>query len=231
MPGEARRRRLRALLQLAGVPVDDIAQIDAAFRHESAAKEGGGSSNERLEFLGDSVLGLIVSQFLYREFPDDREGTLAKRKARIVSDSALAVTSRRLGFSELVSLGAGERASGGSDRVSILADALEAFIAALYLQHGLAAAEAFVSREHIAHTDHSPEAISDAKTVLQELTQLHYGCTPEYREEAEGPPHMPQFTSFVTVKGELLGTGTGLSKKAAQQEAAAVALRQLQDKS
>lgn len=228
MPGEARRRRLRALLQLAQVATDDLEAVDAAFVHESAAKEGGGASNERMEFLGDSVLGLIVAHWVYSQFPEDREGTLAKRKATIVSDSALCVTARRLGFSDLVALGAGERASGGADRVSILADALEAFIAALYLRFGFAAAQGFVQREHIAHTDHSPDAIGDAKTMLQELTQQLYGCTPEYREEGEGPSHMPRFTSFVSVKGEPLGTGTGLSKKAAQQEAAAIALRTLQ---
>lgn len=226
MAGEARRRRLRALLQLAQVPQDGMEALDAAFTHESAAKEGGGDSNERMEFLGDSVLGLIAAHWLYGQYPGEREGTLAKRKAGIISDSALAVTARRLGFSHLVALGAGERASGGADRTSVLADALEAFIAALYLEYGFETAKGFVLREHIAHTEHSPDA-TDPKTVLQELVQQRFACTPDYVEEAEGPPHMPRFTSYVRVKGELLGTGTGASKKAAQQEAAAIALRTL----
>jgi len=228
MAGEARRRRLRALLALAGVPGSELEPLDAAFVHESAAKEGGRHSNERLEFLGDSVLGLAVSQWLYETYPEDAEGTLAKRKAAIVSDSALAVSARRLGFSDLIELGAGERASGGADRVSILADSLEAFIAALHLRHGFAAAQRFVLAEHITHTDHTHDAIGDPKTMLQELTQEHYACTPEYEEKGEGPPHLRRFTSFVRVKGELLGTGTGHSKKSAQQEAAALALRALQ---
>lgn len=227
MPGEARRRRLRALLQLAKVADPDLDAMEAAFVHESAAKESGNPSNERMEFLGDSVLGMVVAHWLFAQFPDDREGVLAKRKAAIVSDNALAVTARRLGFPDLVSLGAGERASGGAHRISILADALEAFIAALYLRYGLETAEGFVRREHIAHTDHSSDAIGDAKTMLQELVQQRFACTPEYSEQGEGPPHMPRFTSVVSVKGDVLGTGTGLSKKAAQQEAAAAALRVL----
>ena len=228
MPGEARRKRLRVLLRLAGVPGDDVATVEGAFVHESAAKENALRSNERLEFLGDSVLGLIVSEWLCAQYTDDLEGTLAKRKAAIVSDSALAVSAKRLGFSDLLMLGTGERASGGAERASSLADAFEAFIASLYLHHGLAAAQRFVQREHIAHTDHTREAIGDAKTSLQEFTQEHFACTPDYREEGEGPSHLRTFTSFVTVKGELLGTGTGPSKKAAQQDAAAIALRTLQ---
>ena len=228
MSGEAKRRRLRALLQLAGVREDDLETLAAAFIHESAAKESGGSSNERLEFLGDSILGLIVAQWVYANYAEDREGVLARRKATIVSDSALSVSARRLGFSELVELGAGERASGGADRVSILADAFEAFIAALYLRHGFQAAQRFVVDQHIAHRDHSEAGIADPKTLLQEFTQEHFACVPEYEEEGEGPPHLRRFTSFVRVKGELLGTGTGHSKKAAQQDAAAVALRTLQ---
>lgn len=228
MPGEAKRRRLRALLQLAGVRDGDLDALAAAFIHESAAKESGGLSNERLEFLGDSILGFIVSLWVYTHYADDREGVLARRKAAIVSDSALALSARRLGFSDIVELGAGERASGGADRVSILADSFEAFIAAVYLRHGFEAARRFVVEQHVAHADHSESGVADPKTLLQEFTQEHYACVPDYEEEGEGPPHLRRFTSFVRVKGELLGTGTGHSKKAAQQDAAAVALRTLQ---
>jgi ribonuclease-3 len=230
MAGEQRRRRLRALLDLAEVPAESLEAIDRAFVHESAAKEQQIHSNERLEFLGDAVLGLIVSGWLYATYPDEKEGTLAKRKAAIVSDSANARTARRLGFGDLVHLGAGERAHGGKERASILADAFEAFVAALFLEHGFPAAQRFVEREHIANVDHEHAAVADAKTQLQELTQASLGCTPVYREKGEGPPHQRVFTSTVTVNGEALGTGTGPSKKAAQQSAAAAALHILQER-
>jgi len=223
VPGEKRRGRLRALLENAGVSAALLERVDAAFVHPSAARERDTSSNERLEFLGDAVLGFTVARWLYVSFPDDSEGLLARRKAAIVSDLALAASARRLGFSDLVELGTGERASGGAQRSSILADAFEAFLAALYLHAGMDAVAQFVERMHIGHTDFSAEAILDPKTSLQEFTQQHYACMPRYREEGQGPDHQRRFTSFVCVKGELLGTGSGVSKKAAQQEAAAQA--------
>lgn len=230
MAGESRRRRLRALLDLAGVTADSLAAIDAAFVHESAAKEQQLLSNERLEFLGDAVLGLVAARWLYATYPNEREGALAKRKAVVVSDFAIAQTARRLGFGELVQLGVGERAHGGNERTSILADAFEAFVAVLFLDYGLSTAQRFVEREHLAHVDLALAAISDAKTQLQELTQAQLQCTPVYRERGEGPPHLRIFTSTVTVNGETLGTGTGPSKKAAQQNAAAQALIILQER-
>ncbi len=228
MPGEARRRRLRVLLKLAGIGGGDVSAIDTAFVHESAAKERDLVSNERLEFLGDSILGMIVSHWVYAQYPSDDQGRLTKAKAAIVNDNALAVSARRLGFSDLIELGTGERSSGGADRASVLADSFEAFIAALFLHFDFEAARRFVINEHVAHTEHSHEHTRDAKTMLQEYTQGRFACMPQYRQEGEGPPHLPRFTSFVTVQGELLGTGTGHSKKAAQQEAAAHALRALE---
>lgn len=228
MAGEQRRRRLRALLDLADVPAEALESVERAFVHESAAKEQQILSNERMEFLGDAVLGLVVSRWLYATYPDEREGVLAKRKAAIVSDSAIAQTARRVGLGDLLQLGAGERAHGGQERTSILADAFEAFVAALFLEHGFDAARRFVEREHIANVDHAAAGQADAKTQLQELTQAHMACTPAYNEHAEGPPHQRTFTSVVSVNGEALGTGTGPSKKAAQQNAAAQALLVLQ---
>ena len=219
---------MRALLDLADVPVGELESFGRAFVHESAAKEEKLPSNERMEFLGDAVLGLAVSRWLYETYSDEKEGVLAKRKAAIVSDSAIARTAKRLGFAELVRVGAGERAHGGSDRPSILADAFEAFLAALFLQYGFEAAMRFVEREHIASVDLERAALADPKTRLQELTQARLACTPVYRERGEGPAHLRVFTSEVTVNGEVLGTGTGPSKKAAQQNAAAHALKILQ---
>ena len=230
MAGEARRRRLRALLDLAEVPDDTLDAIDQAFVHESAAKEELLLSNERLEFLGDAVLGVVVARWLYATYPQEKEGSLAKRKAAIVSDSAIAETARDLGFSELVRVGAGERAHGGAERVSILADAFEAFLATLYLHYGFDAAQRFIERHHIGTLDHERSAVADAKTQLQELTQARLACTPEYSEKGEGPPHERTFTSVVRINGEQLGTGTGPSKKAAQQNAAAQALAILQER-
>ncbi len=219
---------MRALLAVANLPSDGLDALEAAFVHESAAREEGLPSNERLEFLGDAVLGMIVGNWLYANYPDDKEGTLAKRKAAVVNDRVLAESARRLGFGELVRVGAGERAHGGTERVSILADAFEAFIAAVFRSFGFEDARAFVEREHIAYLDHAAADVADPKTQLQELTQERFACTPVYREEGDGPAHERTFTATVTVHGERLGAGSGPSKKAAQQNAATQALKTLQ---
>lgn len=227
MAGEARRRRLRALLKQAGAAASDTALVERAFVHESAAKERALISNERLEFLGDAILGFVSSRYVYERFPDEPEGKLAKRKAAIASDRAIAQTAARLHFADLIDVGAGERAHGGNERPSVLADAFEAFVAALYLTHGLETARAFIERHHIAHLDHARAAESDPKTQLQELAQGRHGTPPRYEESATGPAHLRTFTSSVFVEGEMLATGSGPSKKAAQQEAAAKALAML----
>jgi ribonuclease-3 len=229
MPGEARRRRLRALLRLANVrSAGDLAIVEQAFVHESHSKERGGASNERMEFLGDSVLGYVTASWLFERFDSEPEGLLTLRKAAIVNDVQLASTARRLGFSDLVQLGAGMRSSGGGDNTSILADAFEAFVAALYLGYGLERARRFVTAEHIERLDHAGSALLDPKTRLQHYTQEHLAATPVYRETSRGTPQHPAFNSRVTVKGKTLGTGSGPSKKAAQQAAAESALLSLQ---
>lgn len=214
---------MRALFELAGVTPEIAEDVDAAFVHESAAKEIGGASNERMEFLGDAVLGLVTARWLYAAYPTEKEGTLAKRKAAIVSDSAIARSADRLGFGDLMILGAGERAQ-GAVRPSILAAAFESFVAALFLARGLDAAARFVEAEHILHVDQTASALADPKTRLQELAQAHAGCTPVYVDRGSGPAHLRTFTSSVAVAGEPLAEGTGPSKKAAQQDAAARAL-------
>ena len=228
MAGEARRRRLRALLSLADARDLDPEAIDGAFVHESAARESALKSNERLEFLGDSILGMIVARWAYAHFPHDSEGTLSTRKARIVNDPALAATAARLGFGDLLILGTGARNDGGAENISILADAFEAFLAVLYLHAGLERAAAFVEREHIASVDYSSEFLLDAKTRLQHLAQERWSATPLYRDESAGTPQRPVFTSHVIVDGRTLGSGEGPSKKAAQQRAAQEALITLQ---
>jgi len=228
MAGEARRRRLRALLDLAAARDLNPELLEAAFVHESAAREAGVTSNERLEFLGDSILGMIVARWLYERFPRDNEGMLSARKSRIVNDPALAATAARLGFGDLLALGTGTRNDGGTENVSILADSFEAFIAALYLHAGLDCALAFVEREHIPSVDQSTELLLDAKTRLQHVAQERWATTPMYRDDFSGTPQRPAFTSQVVVAGRTLGKGEGPSKKAAQQRAAQEALIFLQ---
>lgn len=228
MSGEAHRRRLRALLRLAAVRgASGVEAVERAFVHESFAKERGGESNERMEFLGDSVLGFVAAGWLYERFGGEPEGMLTLRKAAIVNDAQLAKTARRLGFSDLVQLGAGMRGSGGAENTSILADAFEAFVAALYLAHGIEKARHFVVGEHIEKLDHSADELLDAKTRLQHYAQEHLAGTPVYRETSRGTPQAPSFASKVVVKGKTLGTGSGPSKKAAQQAAAEAALVKL----
>lgn len=228
MAGENRRRRLRALLKLAGVRVaGDLSVVEQAFVHESHAKEHGGPSNERMEFLGDSVLGWITADWLFAQYPDEPEGRLTVRKAAIVNDARLAETARRLGFSDVVELGTGMRNAGGIDNTSILADAFEAFVAAVFLRYGAEKARRFVIAAHIEQIEHTPDALLDAKTRLQHYAQEHLSATPSYRELSGGTPQKPHFTSSVHVNGKTLGTGSGPSKKAAQQAAALAALASL----
>jgi len=229
--GEAHRRRLRALLKRAGVRVaGDLAVVEQAFVHESYGRENGGASNERMEFFGDSVLGYITAQWLFERFPDESEGRLTVRKAAIVNDAQLAISARRLGFSELLQLGTGMRNAGGADNTSILADAFEAFVAAVHLRYGVERARTFVVKEHIEALDHAPGALLDAKTRLQHYAQEHLSATPSYRDRSAGTAQTPKFHSTVLVNGKTLGTGTGPSKKTAQQAAAAAALSALEDK-
>lgn len=228
MAGETKRRRLRALLRGAGVrSAGELALIEQAFVHESHAKEHGRLSNERMEFLGDSVLGAITAHWLFESFPDEPEGRLTVRKASIVNDAQLAQSARRLGFAEVLELGSGMRNAGGADNTSILADAFEAFVAALYLRYGMEKARTFVVTQHIGALDHAPGALLDAKTRLQHYAQEHLSATPAYRDRTAGTAQHPEFVSCVVVEEKTLGTGNGPSKKAAQQAAAAAALERI----
>lgn len=205
----------------------DLTLIDRAFLHESFSRERGGESYQRLEFLGDSVLGFIAATYVYAAMPDEAEGQLTLRKAAIVNDAALAVTAKRLGFDGLLSLGVGMRGAGGATNPQILADAFEAFVAALYLTYGAEAARRFVEREHIPHVDLAAETVLDPKTRLQHHAQQHLGATPSYIDEAVGSPQEPLFRARVEVNGAVLGSGSGPSKKAARQAAAEDALRSI----
>jgi ribonuclease III len=213
------------LLRELGVPMD-IALLERALTHRSFAYENGGlPTNERLEFLGDSVLSIIVTDILFRDHPDLPEGQLAKLRAAVVNMRALASVSRELKLGLYVRLGKGEEGTGGRDKASILADTLEAVIGAVYLHNGLDMAGKFVHRLFDPVIERSARlgAGLDWKTSLQELTAGRMLGVPEYNVEESGPDHQKTFRAFVRIGGEVQGEGTGRSKKEAEQQAAEAA--------
>jgi ribonuclease-3 len=224
------RRRISALLKVSGVPDLDPSTVAQAFVHESAAREGAGPSNERLEFFGDAILGFVTARWLMAKYPDAPEGELHRRKAAIVSGDACAQSARRLEMGEIVRLGVGAQQGGGATNTSILSDAFEAYVGALYLATDIQRATAFLEAQHIVHVDRADAAEADAKTALQEFTQARFSVAPIYFERAEGPAHDRRFTSQVRIADEIVGEGIGASKKAAQQSAAAMALATLRNR-
>ncbi|GAC1300481.1 MAG: hypothetical protein NVSMB19_07120 [Vulcanimicrobiaceae bacterium] len=225
MAGEARRQRIRTLMALAGARDADVHAFDAAFFHESAVREKlAPQSNERLEFLGDAVLGFSIARSLYERYGEAAEGELALRKSSLVSDSALAATAERLGFESLLLLGAGHASESAARRRSALADAFEAFLAVLHRECGMEIVDAFLMREHVAPREALGTVIDDPKTILQEWMQRHYKAVPVYVDRSDGPDHERTFYAEVVVDGDLRGEGTGPSKRAAQRAAAAHAL-------
>ncbi|MFI6504785.1 ribonuclease III [Nonomuraea typhae] len=200
--------------------------LERALTHRSYAFENGGlPTNERLEFLGDSVLGLVVTDTLYRGHPDVTEGQLAKLRAAVVNMRALAGVAQDLGVGPCIRLGRGEEATGGREKASILADTLEALIGAVYLDQGLDAASALVHRLFDALIIRSAElgAGLDWKTSLQELTALEELGVPDYHVWESGPDHHKTFRASVHVGGTAFGSGEGRSKKEAEQQAAEAA--------
>jgi ribonuclease-3 len=210
--------------------------LTRALTHRSYAYENGGlPTNERLEFLGDAVLGLVVTTALYRGHPDLPEGQLAKLRASVVNMRALAEVARGLGPRGLgiyLLLGKGEESTGGRDKASILADSLEAILGAIYLEHGLDVAATVIHKlfDPLMADAAGRGAALDWKTSLQELTANHGLGVPEYRVEEAGPDHAKTFTARAVVNSEFFGTGVGRSKKEAEQRAAELAWRQLSDR-
>ena len=223
-----------SLLTALGVPLD-TELLTLALTHRSYAYENGGlPPNERLEFLGDAVLGLVVTDHLYREHPELAEGQLAKLRASVVNMHALAGVARGLGNGGLgahLLLGKGEEQTGGRDKASILADGMEAVIGAVYLQHGIDAARVLVHRLFDGLLAQAPlrGAGLDWKTSLQELTAAAGLGVPEYRVQDAGPDHRKEFTATAVVAGKELGTGDGRTKKEAEQKAAELAWRALSE--
>jgi ribonuclease-3 len=203
-----------------------VANADLLIRslaHRSwCAENPGMGSNERLEFLGDAVLGLIVTDYLYRTYPDMPEGELAKVRASVVNSAALAELAADLDIGEALLLGKGEDQSGGRHKPSILADAMEALIGAVYLDQGWSGSETMVMRllgDRIEAAAAGPGG-QDYKTRLQELCARTFDQLPVYVVDDEGPDHAKEFSAVVHVRGRPQGTGRGRSKKQAEQAAA-----------
>ena len=201
-----------------------------SLRHRSyVAETEGVTSNERLEFLGDSVLGLVVTDEIYSAYPDLPEGQLAKLRASVVNTDSLAEIGETLGLGEHILLGKGEASSGGGAKPSILADTVEAVIGAIYLDAGLEAARPIVlswTQPKIESGAVAPGA-TDYKTLLQELCASLDKGTPEYKIVGSGPDHDRSFSATIVVEGVELGAGSGSSKKRAEQKAASIAIEAL----
>jgi ribonuclease III len=213
------------LLDALGAPLGPEL-LERALTHRSFAYENGGlPTNERLEFLGDSVLGLIVTDTLFNEYPDLPEGQLAKLRAAVVNMRALAGVARGLHLGDYIRLGKGEEGTGGRDKSSILADTLEAVLGAVYLDQGLVEADALVHRlfDPVIARSARLGAGLDWKTSLQELTAAEILGVPEYHVEESGPDHQKSFRASVRIAGRTYGEGEGRSKKEAEQQAAEAA--------
>lgn len=209
---------IKALQKAIGYTFTDETLLETALTHPSATGE---PHNQRLEFLGDAVLQLLMSERLYLSYPELMEGSLSRLRARSVQESALHAAALRLTLGQYLRMGYGEESSGGRERPSILADAMEALLGAVYLDGGLEKARILVNAYLPVL---SGEEARDYKTELQELLQKN-GATPRYRIVSQhGPAHAQRFVAQVTWDGQPIGSGEGPSKKAAEQEAARQAL-------
>ena len=200
--------------------------ITLALTHRSFPYESGGlPTNERLEFLGDSVIGLVITEELYRRFPDLDESRLSPLRSGVVSTRALADVARKLKLGESLKLGKGEEVTGGRDKSSILADALEALFGAIYVEHGLPGAKRAIIAMMSAAIEESLSrgVMLDGKTALQELLAARALGTPEYEIAESGPDHAKEFQATAIVGGERISQGRGRSKREAEQEAARLA--------
>jgi ribonuclease-3 len=230
LPDQAVPASTDGLREALGNPVLDPELLELALTHRSYAYENGNlPTNERLEFLGDSVLGVVITETLYLTHPALSEGRLAKLRAAVVNARALAEVARTIGLGEHIRLGKGEESTGGRDKASILSDTVEALIGAVYLSGGFESGAALVHLlfDPMLEAAAAMGAGLDWKTSLQELSALHELGVPEYVIEDEGPDHMKTFTARVRVADRLHGHGVGRSKKEAEQQAAESAYRTL----
>lgn len=213
-----------------GYKFDNRALLENALTHSSYANENRGKglqSNERLEFLGDSVLGMVTADYLFRTHPDLPEGDLTRTRAALVCEGSLVEVAKALNLGSYLKLGKGEDAGGGRERPSIVADAVEAVLAAVYLDGGIGSARKMVTK-FILDREEEKSGSRDYKTALQELVQRESGQVLEYRlVGSEGPDHAKVFRVAVDLNGAAVGTGEGKSKKEAEQMAAKAAIEKL----
>ena len=222
---------IKDLEKAIGYTFRNITLLQNALAHSSYANERWHDSlmsNERLEFLGDSVLGMVVAEHLYRSFPDRPEGELTRMRADMVCETSLAAIARQVGLGEHLLLGHGEEAGGGRTRPSILADAVESVIAACFLDGGMEAARAFIERFVLCKVPEKQLVNRDYKTALQELVQQKKNQTLAYALVGEsGPDHDKHFMVQVSLNGKVIGEGVGTSKKRAEQDAARDAMEHM----
>ena len=216
-----------------GYKFQNITLLQNALAHSSYANErwhDSLKSNERLEFLGDSILGMVVAEYLYRNFPDRPEGELTRMRADMVCENSLAAIAEQVGLGNHLLLGHGEEAGGGRNRASILADAVESVIAASFLDGGMTAARGFIDRFVLSRVPVQQLTNKDYKTALQELVQQKKNQTITYRLVGEsGPDHDKTFLVEVSLNGQVAGQGCGTSKKRAEQDAARDALSKIKE--
>lgn len=214
-----------------GYKFKNITLLQNALTHSSYANEyfrDSLKSNERLEFLGDSVLGMVVAEHLYKTFPDRLEGDLTRMRADMVCEASLAKIAERIDLGQYLLLGHGEEQSGGRNRPSILADAVESVLAACFLDGGMDAARRFIETFVLCNVPQSRLRNVDYKTALQELVQQKKNQQISYQLVGEsGPDHNKSFCVEVTLNGTVVGKGTGSSKKRAEQDAARIAMETL----
>lgn len=229
MLSQKRRKILARFERKVNLQFSQIELLNQALTHKSFSSDPL-TYNERMEFLGDAILGLVISDYIYQMYPQYDEGALSKLKAGVVSRSVLARKARALNLGKYLLLGRGEEANRGRVQSSILADAFEALIGALYLDSGLEAARSFILRElseKILQVS-QPRYVEDYKSLLQELTQSSFKEKPAYQViSAVGPEHKKRFTIRVSIVNRSLGLGRGRSKKEAEQAAARRAIAKL----
>lgn len=229
-----RRQELYLFEKHAEIKFKNLRLLNLAFCHRSFANESGNfDNNEKLEFLGDSVLGLVVCEYLYCEFPEKNEGDLARIKSFVVSESTLEIIARKIKVENFILIGRGEEYSGGRSKTAILADCMEAVIGAYFLDSGYKPTRALIRKlfvpeiEKVLENKHK----KDYKTLLQEYVQKRYKSYPRYAlEKKSGPDHDRTFWVNVKIEGKQYGPGKGKSKKEAEREAAGIAYQALIEK-
>lgn len=224
---------MKTLEEKLGYTFSNPALLENALTHSSCANESRGrlQSNERLEFLGDSILGMVVAEHLYRNHPNLPEGELTRTRAALVCEESLVEVAQELGLGEYLKLGKGEEAGGGRKRPSIRADAVEAVLAAVYLDGGIGSARKIIQKYILSKEVDSLRGIRDYKTALQELVQRENGQVLKYCLTGQsGPDHDKHFFVEVQLNGSAVGSGEGHSKKEAEQMAAKAAIQKLSKK-